>query len=703
MNKAILLAGVCLLLFPRLAGADDAFGNGYGSTGGTSGGAGSTTNGTTSGGGGAQTPSVNTDQGGTYVSQAPDGLLTLRGGNCTPVEGTQIQVGEDGTIYHWVDISDSVKWRVKIDKPGVFYVVFNYAMPQDCNGSVVVLSAGGLQLTYTPPPTQDWGNYQRKIAGQATIKTAGLQEIDLIATQKPGAGVMNLRSISLIPANTSPVRDPKAATAPVTPDQAQAYVMQDADGSLLLSAEKADLEGALLQAVGDVPVIAFWTDASESIKWMVKVDKPGVYHVSFNYALAQSGEGSMVVFSIGGQQVTFAPDPTSGWNDLQEKDAGQVTIKETGLMECSLVATEKPGDGVLNLRSITLSPVAGSNQSAQATPTAQPDASSRLTPDQAKAVVVIMGDNAEGTGFLVQTADGPAVVTNLHVISDNPNLKIMTSTGKQVTVLSLKGASDRDLAMFAIKDDHYSYLKVAANISSTAQPGDEVITPGNSEGGEVVLNTTGKILGIGPDRIEFDNPVYHGNSGGPVFHTKSGQVLAVVTEGVKVDLEDELDKTSFANRNSAITQSMRYFGLRLDNVPQWEPYDLKQFQAETAFLDRVDKRSRCLDSYLNTPDDGKPESKLYLEDEKIVKANSNYFDQANDGDASQKVDALREWLADLQSIAGTDMDTLQDLHNFYTFEQQRAKDEIGYRNALKNELEEIGKDVSRMSALPRSR
>jgi S1-C subfamily serine protease len=81
-----------------------------------------------------------------------------------------------------------------------------------------------------------------------------------------------------------------------------------------------------------------------------------------------------------------------------------------------------------------------------------------LTTDQARAVVLIKGDNSEGTGFLVKTADGPTVVTNLHVISDNPNLKITTNTGQQITVLSLKGASDRDLAMFAIKDQNYSYL-----------------------------------------------------------------------------------------------------------------------------------------------------------------------------------------------------------------------------------------------------
>jgi S1-C subfamily serine protease len=222
-----------------------------------------------------------------------------------------------------------------------------------------------------------------------------------------------------------------------------------------------------------------------------------------------------------------------------------------------------------------------------------------LTTDEAHSVVLIKGDVAEGTGFFLRTADGLMVVTNLHVISGNPNVKITTTTGAEIKTVGLKGASDRDLAMFSIQDDHYAYLELAADVQNTAQAGDEVITPGNSEGGEVMLDTKGKLLGIGPERVEFDNPIYHGNSGGPVFHTSSGKVIAVVTQALKVDTNNELDKASFNNKNSAIAGTMRYFGLRLDTVPKWEVYDPAQFLAETTFLKNFHDQSRCLDSFLN--------------------------------------------------------------------------------------------------------
>jgi len=334
-----------------------------------------------------------------------------------------------------------------------------------------------------------------------------------------------------------------------------------------------------------------------------------------------------------------------------------------------------------------------------ATPPApsHPAATVTLPEADVAAVVLIKGDNSEGTGFLVKTAEGPEVVTNIHVISDNPHLKITTSMGAQITPLSCKGATDRDLAMIAIKDDHYNYLDLATDVGNTAQPGDEVVTPGNSEGGEVMLNTGGKVLGIGPQRVEIDNPIYHGNSGGPVFHVKSNKVVGVVAMGMPVIMHDTLDKASFESRNSAIASSMRYFALRLDNVPKWETYDWNRFQTETLFLDQFHKRSQCLDSYLNASKTNS--SKLYLTDDKLRDAIDSCTQEANGGDVSQRKEAVTELLTSLNSLTDTDMDAIENPNNFYAFDQQRAKDELDYRQALKKELAFIGEDFDRLTSM----
>lgn len=352
---------------------------------------------------------------------------------------------------------------------------------------------------------------------------------------------------------------------------------------------------------------------------------------------------------------------------------------------------------------------------ASTTPPSPPPASTgpvKLTEDQTRAVVLISGDNAEGTGFLVKTPDGVCVITNIHVIANNPNLKITTNTGAQVKMLSAKGAADRDLAMLTVQDAGYNCLDLATDISQTVQTGDEVITPGNSQGGEVMLNTAGKVLGIGPQRIEIDNPIYHGNSGGPVFHSKSGKVLGVVTEAMKVEVTNDLDKASFASRNSAISGTMRYFALRLDTVPNWVPIDWRRFQIETAFLEQFHQQSRRLDAYLNQPErrqtsnasggNTNDAASIYRSDDKIVKANDSFVQQASGSDTSQRIEALRGLLFDLNSIADTNVDQIQDMNNFYSFNQERARNELDYRRALKAELESFGNNIDRLGRLPRT-
>jgi len=339
-------------------------------------------------------------------------------------------------------------------------------------------------------------------------------------------------------------------------------------------------------------------------------------------------------------------------------------------------------------------------------------ASTALTVDQARAVVLIKGDIGEGTGFLVKTKDGPVVITNQHVLANNPNIHITTSNGLAITPLAFKAATDRDLAMITIKDAGYSYLTLAPDVTAVAA-GDPSVTPGNSEGGEVMLNTTGKVLAIGPDRIEIDNPFYHGNSGGPVYDSKTNQVIGVVTEAIKVDTSDELDKASFSSRSSAIQGSMRYFAMRVDNVPQWEDIDWRAFQGETSFLEKFDQRSRCLDSFLNapTPNPNSPQAQtseeteaanLWKQDTTIARANTQFDDQSGEGVASgQKLDALHELFGSLVDAANTDVTNIKNPNNFYMYDRQRAKEEMEYRQAIQDELDRISSNISRLGGLPR--
>ncbi len=166
-------------------------------------------------------------------------------------------------------------------------------------------------------------------------------------------------------------------------------------------------------------------------------------------------------------------------------------------------------------------------------------------------------------------------------------------------------------------------------------------------------------------------------------------------------------KASSENKNSAITGAMRYFGLRLDTVPNWEIYDWNQFLGETTFIKNFHDLSRCLDSYMNgaqyekanlvsNDEFGHPDSHYYLRNAKIQAAHDSFHQLAEDTDDSQKMDARRELVMSLQGIADADMNTIQNPSNFYSFDRLRTVFEIKYRKALRAELDNVGDKISDM-------
>jgi hypothetical protein len=323
----------------------------------------------------------------------------------------------------------------------------------------------------------------------------------------------------------------------------------------------------------------------------------------------------------------------------------------------------------------------------------------KLTSDQiAQSIVVIKGDSATGTGFLVKTAEGPAVMTNLRVLANNPNLKITTITGTPITATGMKGAIDRDLATLPIADGPYAYLTLVTDFN-TVHVGDDLITPGN---------TAGKLDTIGPDRIEFDNPVSHASSGGPVVDSTTGTVIGVVTEAPKAIVSTDLDKTSFQSRDATVASTAHYFGLRFDTAPTWEAYDPARYQSETALLDQFHQQSRDLDSYLNSgpgSEDGSSSSSSlpYQNDAKIMEAHRNYHKQSNSLDtAALQISELRQLTFDLDAIASKDEQTLENPTSFYGYDQQRARDELAYRKALQTEIQDMNNDVKWVERLPKS-
>jgi hypothetical protein len=116
-----------------------------------------------------------------------------------------------------------------------------------------------------------------------------------------------------------------------------------------------------------------------------------------------------------------------------------------------------------------------------------------------------------------------------------------------------------------------------SNLESKVRIDDEILVLGNSGGGGVVTNLTGRVVGIGPDRIEVSAEFIPGNSGSPIVHVPTGKVIGIAT--YLIQRYDGVGRRS--------VESVRHFGFRLDSVKKWEPVNWMVFYAEAERLQQI--------------------------------------------------------------------------------------------------------------------
>lgn len=232
--------------------------------------------------------------------------------------------------------------------------------------------------------------------------------------------------------------------------------------------------------------------------------------------------------------------------------------------------------------------------SAQSPETAVP----KLTPKQLSAVVTISGKSGSGTGFFCKIKGRDFVVTNQHVIAGNPQGTFKTQAGEKVVMRKIYATKSADIALLEAVNTPKSVtpLELLDRPETEATKNDLVVIPGNSKGGGVITETPGKLVAIGPHKIEVDNPVYPGNSGSPMIHMKTGKVIGVLTSAELISLS-AFDKASFLNKQSAIKSEIRYFGHRVDTVKQWKMIKWSYFQENDKIVSGARAELNCLAAY----------------------------------------------------------------------------------------------------------
>jgi hypothetical protein len=199
--------------------------------------------------------------------------------------------------------------------------------------------------------------------------------------------------------------------------------------------------------------------------------------------------------------------------------------------------------------------------------------------DYTPSLVFIEGGGGAGSGFICKMPDGIFVCTNQHVVAGMPAVKITRLDNARITPGAVQAAVGHDLMRLALADAPRPLIAMA-NVEAEARIGDEVFVLGNSEGARVIQPLSGRLLGIGPDRIEVSAPFVPGNSGSPIVHAKTGQVIGIATY---------LAQRRYSELADVKDTRVRRFGYRLDSVKQWQPVSWPVFQGERTELEKIVK------------------------------------------------------------------------------------------------------------------
>lgn len=134
-------------------------------------------------------------------------------------------------------------------------------------------------------------------------------------------------------------------------------IHQNADGSVDLKAADAALTGDLqYEADATKDCIGFWTSPKDTVSWTFKVTQPGKFSISAQVATQDKANFNVNIYD---QNVTgFAPN-TGGFTQFEKVGLNDVLeINAPGKVMLT-VEPEKSGWTPMNLRSLTLTPVAG--------------------------------------------------------------------------------------------------------------------------------------------------------------------------------------------------------------------------------------------------------------------------------------------------------------------------------------------------------
>ncbi len=134
-------------------------------------------------------------------TQAADGTLTLPA-ETAEVHGVMLRyepLPHKDTLGFWVRDDDWASWDFRLSKPGRFEVEILQGCGTGSGGSQVEFRIGDERLTATVEETGGFQNFVARKIGTVSLPQPGSYVLSVKSLTKPGAAVMDLRQVRLLP------------------------------------------------------------------------------------------------------------------------------------------------------------------------------------------------------------------------------------------------------------------------------------------------------------------------------------------------------------------------------------------------------------------------------------------------------------------------------------------------------------------------
>lgn len=137
----------------------------------------------------------------THIAQAADGTIALKATDAETTGSVQYEADKD-SIGYWTDGGSTVSWKFDVKTPGSFKVQVAQACEPATAGSEYQVSVGDSAVKGVVKATTGWGDVTTVDLDPLTIPAAGTYTLTVKAVTKPGFAVMNLRGVTLTPAES---------------------------------------------------------------------------------------------------------------------------------------------------------------------------------------------------------------------------------------------------------------------------------------------------------------------------------------------------------------------------------------------------------------------------------------------------------------------------------------------------------------------